>query len=111
MAAYEASALRESAPAAGRDEEPPSRRRRNYGIGVSFPAANTVRFSSPTLFTDCRSEFARQFYLRAFRAVGVARVAIDADARTADIVLDRPVPPGDPALIELARALARDPEP
>ncbi len=101
----------EQVPPGGRAAGAPSTRVSSQGIGVSFPASNTVRLSSPVLFGDNRSAFAREFFMRAFRAPGVVQVAIDASARTAEIVLDHAVQRGDPALLELARALASDPQP
>jgi heavy metal translocating P-type ATPase len=86
-----------------------ARSRRRFGIAVSFPAANTVRFSSATLFRDSHGAFARAFFVRAFRAPGVVQVAIDATAHTGDIVLSRALVPSDPVLVELARLLADTP--
>jgi len=102
---------RDATPASSSAAAAPARRLSSRAIGVSFPAPNTVRISNPVLFGDARGAFARAFFLRAFRAPGVVQVAIDAAERTAEIVLDRAVSPGDPALRELARAIANDSEP
>jgi heavy metal translocating P-type ATPase len=82
-----------------------------YGLTVSFPAPNTIRFSSATLFEDSRSAFARAFFARAFRAPGVVQVAIDSEKRTGEIVLSRALEPGDRRLEELARLLSTPPAP
>ena len=90
----------------------PAPRRRDaarFDLTVSFPAADTVRFSSETLFRDSHGPFARAFFARAFRAPGVVQVAIDAEKRTGEIVLDAPLRPGDPRLLDLARLLSAAP--
>src|SRR4051812_7282169 len=81
--------------AQGSPDRPPAAARRRpaprLDLTVSFPAANTVRFSSATLFKDSHGPFARAFFTRAFRAAGVVQVAIDAEQRTGEIVLDGPL--------------------
>ena len=76
------------------------------GIVVSFPEANKVQFSSAALFADSRGPLAREFFERAFRAQGVDQVAIDAEKRTGEIVLNTPLRPADPRLAELSRLLS-----
>jgi heavy metal translocating P-type ATPase len=80
-----------------------------FDLTVTFPTANTIRFSSATLFNDSHGPFARAFFARAFRAPGVVQVAIDAEQRTAEIVLDAPLRPGDRRLSELAALLSSTP--
>lgn len=100
----------DGAPPSGMAARAPATRLSSQDVSVSFRAPNTVRLSSPTLFGDSRSSFARAFFVRAFRAPGVVQVAIDAEERTAEIVLDHAVRPGDASLRELARALANERE-
>lgn len=82
-----------------------------FGLTVSFPAANTIQFSSAVLFRDTASPFARAFFARAFRSPGVVQVAIDSEKRTGEIVLDAALRPHDRRLTELVRALASVPPP
>ena len=94
------------------DRSPPSPKRRTAprtDLTVAFPAANTIQFSSAALFRDSHGPFARAFFTRAFRASGVVQVAIDAEARTAEIVLDAALRPGDRRVAELVRLLSSAP--
>jgi heavy metal translocating P-type ATPase len=75
-------------------------------LTVSFPAANTILFSSASLFNDSRGPLARAFFTRAFRAAGVVQVAIDPEKRTGEIVLDAALQPGDRRVAELSRLLS-----
>jgi heavy metal translocating P-type ATPase len=76
------------------------------GLEVSFPAANTVLFSSAALFADANGPLAREFFARAFQVADVDQVAIDAEKRTGEIVLNAPLRSQDPRLAELARVLS-----
>ncbi len=78
-------------------------------LTVTFPAPNTIRFASTSLFRKSHGPIARAFFGRAFRAPGVVQVAIDADTRTAEIVLDSPLQPGDRRVRELSRLLSAVP--
>jgi heavy metal translocating P-type ATPase len=82
---------------------------RKQDLTVSFPAANVIQFASPTLFRDSHGPLARAFFARAFRARGVAQVAIDGQRHTAEIVLDSPLQHGDERLAELARLFSPAP--
>jgi Cu2+-exporting ATPase len=73
---------------------------------VSFPAPDTIRFASASLFADGHGAFAQAFFARAFRATGVVRVTIDALKRTGEIVVDGALSPRDPRFAELVRALS-----
>jgi heavy metal translocating P-type ATPase len=75
-------------------------------LTVTFPAANTIQFASPTLFKSCHGQLARAFFARAFRAPGVVSVAIDADKRIGEVVLDSALRPGDRRVRELAKLLS-----
>lgn len=79
------------------------------GLSVSFPARNTIRFESSKLFTDSHGSFARSFFLRAFQAPGVVRVAIDSEKCSAEIVLSTALRAGDAVIGILARALSTTP--
>lgn len=79
---------------------------RKSDLSVSFPAPNTIRFSSPSLFRDSHGPLARGFFARAFRAKGVVEVAIDTAAHTGEIVLNAPLQPGDHRVAELSRLLS-----
>jgi heavy metal translocating P-type ATPase len=72
-------------------------------LQVSFPRADTLRFSSAALFGALPPSLARAFFRRAFSVPSVVQVAIDAEKHSAEIVLDSPLRPGDPRLLELAR--------
>jgi Cu2+-exporting ATPase len=80
-------------------------------LTVSFPAWNTIRFSSATLFGDSHGPLAQAFFARAFRAPSVVQVAIDADRRIGEIVLDAPLQPRDRRLKELSGLLSSVPAP
>jgi len=80
-------------------------------LTVSFPAANTILFSSPRLFRDSRGPLAQAFFSRAFRAPGVVQVAVDSDTYSAEIVLDAPLRQGDHRVAELASLLSGAPTP
>lgn len=78
-------------------------------LKVSFPAPDTIRFSSAALFSDGHGAFAHAFFARAFRAPGVVQVAIDTERGAGEIVLDRALGRGDRRLTELARVLSAPP--
>jgi heavy metal translocating P-type ATPase len=80
-------------------------------LTVSFPASNTIRFSSATLFAASHGPLAQAFFARAFRASSVVQVAIDADKHTGEIVLDAPLQPSDRKLKELSGLLSSVPAP
>ena len=73
---------------------------------VSFPSPNTIRFANTTIFASTNGPLAREFFERAFQASYVQQVAIDAEKRTGEIVLDAPVRRGDPKLADLSRLLS-----
>lgn len=104
----QASLVPTSAPkTAGRSREAGQRRAALQSeLNISFPAPNTIRFESPSLFKSSRGPLARAFFSRAFRAPGVVSVAIDADQRTGEVVLDSALRPGDRRVRELARLLS-----
>jgi heavy metal translocating P-type ATPase len=72
-------------------------------LTVSFPAANTIRFSSAALFGNTNGPLAREFFERAFQAPNVDQVEIDSENRTGEIVLTTPLRPGDRNLATLSR--------
>jgi Cu2+-exporting ATPase len=78
-------------------------------VKVSFPSANTVRFTSATLFNDAQGLFVRAFLARVFRAAGVTQIVIDSLKGSADIVLTGEVRRGDRRFSELARSLTSSP--
>jgi len=80
-------------------------------LTVSFPAPNTIRFRSATLFGTTGGPLAREFFARAFRSRFVVQVAIDPDKRTGEIVLDGPLRPGDRRVAELVALLSSAPAP
>jgi len=80
--------------------------RTGAGLTVSFPAANTIRFSSAELFGQAHGPLAREFVDRAFQAPDVDQVAIDSEQRTGEIVMRAPLHPGDRRLAELSRLLS-----
>jgi heavy metal translocating P-type ATPase len=76
------------------------------GVTVSFPAADTIRFSGAALFEDTNGPLAREFFERAFRSAAVAEVAIDSEEHTGEIVLGAPLGPNDRHLDVLSRLLS-----
>ncbi len=96
--------VRRPGPSGGANRAAPVQRQEPAGLdlAVSFPRANTVRFSSAALFAVHPTSLARAFFVRAFSAPSVVQVAIDAERHTGEIVLDAPLRPGDPRLLELA---------
>jgi heavy metal translocating P-type ATPase len=84
-----------------------ARSRPGSDLAISFPAPDTIRFSSVSLFAVTHGPIARSFFERAFGVAGVVQVAIDAEKRSAEIVVDGPLGPKDTRLAELVQSFLR----
>lgn len=90
--------------AGGRAPRP--RRAQPNDLAISFPEADVVQLSSPGLFADPRSDFARTFFERAFRVDAVRDVAIDGQKAAARVRFESPLETNDPRVHALGQILA-----